>query len=102
MLVYILKEGVTTVGRRQEGSDLDIHLNGALVAENHCTITNTDGTVHLNVMKDASTYLNGNLVSEALELHHGDRLVIGGNHFFRFNHPVQVNISGETSVSLYD
>ena len=34
-LLYILKDGLTRVGRMAEGSKLDIQLRGPLIEENH-------------------------------------------------------------------
>ncbi|XP_028407643.1 kinesin-like protein KIF14 [Dendronephthya gigantea] len=92
MLLYMLKEGETTVGRRQSEhySDHDIQLNGVLVAENHCLIRNEGEKVYITPIDDAPTYVNGLQLSEETLLHHGDRLVIGGDHYFRFNHPIEV------------
>ncbi|RMX47546.1 hypothetical protein pdam_00019081 [Pocillopora damicornis] len=39
---------------------------------------------------DAPTYVNGQLIVEETVLHHADRVVIGGDHFFRLNHPKEV------------
>ncbi|CAB4013754.1 kinesin KIF14 [Paramuricea clavata] len=92
MLLYMLKEGETTVGRRQSElcSDHDVQLNGVLVAENHCLIRNEGEKVYITPIDDAPTYVNGQQLSEETVLHHGDRLVIGGDHYFRFNHPMEV------------
>ena len=93
MLIYVLKEGESTVGRKGVNSEYDIKLTGALVTEKHCTFENICNIVTLIPILDAPTYVNGNLITESLELHHGDRVVIGGDHFFRLNHPVEVLLS---------
>lgn len=36
---------------------------------------------------DFETYLNGELINSKKEMFHGDRLVIGGFHFFRVSNP---------------
>ncbi|XP_039739445.1 kinesin-like protein KIF14 isoform X2 [Pteropus medius] len=90
MLLYVIKEGTSTVGKCHPGSSHDIQLSGVLVAEDHCTIRNFDGTVSVVPVGDAKTYVNGRHISEPTVLHHGDRLVLGGEHYFRFNHPVEV------------
>ncbi|EDO29392.1 predicted protein, partial [Nematostella vectensis] len=87
MLLYILKPGSTTVGH---DSQEDIQLLGALVAESHCVIKNEGEIVNISPKGDAATYVNGILISELTVLHHGDRIVIGGDHFFRLNHPIEV------------
>ena len=57
------------------------------------TIENKDGEVTLypSANEEAQTFVNGTLLSSSpTVLHHGNRLVIAGEHFFRFNHPQQV------------
>ncbi|XP_033937920.1 kinesin-like protein KIF14 [Pseudochaenichthys georgianus] len=90
MLLYMIKEGQTTVGKLQTKSEHDIQLNGALIADQHCIITNLQGTVSITPMENAKTFVNGNIMSEATVLHHGDRVILGGDHYFRFNHPAEV------------
>ncbi|KAF3835228.1 hypothetical protein F7725_027786, partial [Dissostichus mawsoni] len=90
MLLYMIKEGQTTVGKLQTKSEHDIQLNGALIADQHCIITNLQGSVSITPMENAKTFVNGNIMSEATVLHHGDRVILGGDHYFRFNHPAEV------------
>uniref|UniRef100_A0A8C4GF78 Kinesin-like protein KIF14 n=1 Tax=Dicentrarchus labrax TaxID=13489 RepID=A0A8C4GF78_DICLA len=90
MLLYMIKEGQTTVGKLKSESSHDIQLTGALIADQHCVITNIQGTVSVTPMENAKTFVNGNLISESTVLHHGDRVILGGDHYFRFNHPAEV------------
>ncbi|XP_037626927.1 kinesin-like protein KIF14 [Sebastes umbrosus] len=90
MLLYMIKEGRTTVGKLKSESRHDIQLTGALIADQHCVITNVQDTVSITPMDDAKTFVNGNLISESTVLHHGDRVILGGDHYFRFNHPAEV------------
>ncbi|XP_034560171.1 kinesin-like protein KIF14 isoform X2 [Notolabrus celidotus] len=90
MLLYMIKEGRTTVGKLKSESRHDIQLTGALIADQHCIIKSIQGTVSITPMENAKTFVNGNLVSESTVLHHGDRVILGGDHYFRFNHPAQV------------
>ncbi|XP_040119169.1 kinesin-like protein KIF14 [Oryx dammah] len=90
ILLYMIKEGTTTVGKCGPGSSHDIQLSGVLIANNHCTITNSDGTVSIIPAGEAKTYVNGKLILEPTVLHHGDRVILGGDHYFRFNHPMEV------------
>ncbi|XP_076880358.1 kinesin-like protein KIF14 isoform X2 [Brachyhypopomus gauderio] len=99
MLLYMIKEGQTKVGKLKSESAYDIQLSGALIADEHCVISNTSGTVSIMPMDNAKTFVNGNLVSEATVLHHGDRVILGGDHYFRFNHPAEVQ--GGTRVSCW-
>ncbi|XP_040897242.1 kinesin-like protein KIF14 isoform X2 [Toxotes jaculatrix] len=90
MLLYMIKEGQTTVGKLKSDSSLDIQLTGALIADLHCVITSIHGTVSITPMESAKTFVNGNLISDSTVLHHGDRVILGGDHYFRFNHPTEV------------
>ncbi|XP_070688470.1 kinesin-like protein KIF14 [Pempheris klunzingeri] len=90
MLLYMIKEGRTTVGKLTSESSHDIQLTGALIADQHCVITNIRDTVSIIPMENGKTFVNGNLISESTVLHHGDRVILGGDHYFRFNHPAEV------------
>ncbi|XP_007939289.1 kinesin-like protein KIF14 [Orycteropus afer afer] len=90
MLLYMIKEGKTTVGKYKPHSSHDIQLSGVLIADDHCTIKNVDGTVSIIPVGEAKTYVNGKHILEPTVLHHGDRVILGGDHYFRFNHPVEV------------
>ncbi|KAM7050042.1 kinesin-like protein KIF14 isoform 2-T2 [Molossus nigricans] len=69
-LLYVLKEGATTVGRCGPSCSPDIRLSGVLVADHHCTIRNVDGTVSIIPVGEAKTYVNGRHVLEPTVLHH--------------------------------
>ncbi|KAL1023324.1 hypothetical protein UPYG_G00039250 [Umbra pygmaea] len=89
-LLYLIKEGQTKVGHNKPESDHDIQLSGALIADRHCVISNVNGEVSITPMENAKTFVNGNLITEMTVLHHGDRVILGGDHYFRFNHPTEV------------
>ncbi|XP_018425011.1 PREDICTED: kinesin-like protein KIF14 [Nanorana parkeri] len=100
MLLYMIKEGKTTVGKYCKDSSHDIQLSGALIAEDHCVITNINNIVRIIPTGEAKTYVNGNEISSSTILHHGDRVILGGDHYFRFNHPVEVQqLKGPSRVS---
>nr|XP_002127045.1 kinesin-like protein KIF14 [Ciona intestinalis] len=88
LLLYMIKRGTTSVG--QKGGECDIQLSGALIADHHCKITNTNEKVSIQPIADARTYVNGELITNPVTLHHGDRVVIGGEHFFRLNNPIEI------------
>ncbi|KFV39119.1 Kinesin-like KIF14, partial [Tyto alba] len=90
VLLYMIKEGETTVGRYTPNSKHDIQLSGVLIADDHCIIKNTVGQVSIIPLREAKTYVNGNCILDPTVLHHGDRVILGGDHYFRFNHPVEV------------
>ncbi|XP_053461936.1 kinesin-like protein KIF14 [Nycticebus coucang] len=90
MLLYMIKEGTTTVGKYKPTSSHDIQLSGVLIADDHCSLKNFGGTVSITPVGEAKTYVNGKCIMEPTILHHGDRVILGGDHYFRFNHPVEV------------
>ncbi|NXC09304.1 KIF14 protein, partial [Orthonyx spaldingii] len=90
VLLYMIKEGETTVGRCTPNSKHDIQLSGVLIADDHCVIKNTHGKVRIIPLREAKTYVNGKLILDPTVLHHGDRVILGGDHYFRFNHPAEV------------
>ncbi|XP_023809429.1 kinesin-like protein KIF13B isoform X2 [Oryzias latipes] len=82
LLVYYLKEH-TKVG---SADSQDIQLCGMGIQAEHCVIDITaEGTVFLTPHRNARTCVNGSPASSALQLHHGDRIFWGNNHFFRIN-----------------
>ncbi|NXT61314.1 KIF14 protein, partial [Chaetops frenatus] len=90
VLLYMIKEGETTVGRCTPNSKHDIQLSGVLIADDHCVIKNTIGKVSIIPLREAKTYVNGKCILDPTVLHHGDRVILGGDHYFRFNHPAEV------------
>nr|DBA29749.1 TPA: hypothetical protein GDO54_005809 [Pyxicephalus adspersus] len=97
-LLYHLKEGVTRVGR----VDVDIKLSGQFIKEQHCLFhcnTNSNGEVivTLESCEGADTYVNGKQVTQNVILKSGNRIVMGKNHVFRFNHPEQARLERERS-----
>ncbi|XP_032073289.1 kinesin-like protein KIF14 [Thamnophis elegans] len=90
MLLYMIKEGETTVGKCKPNSRHDIQLSGILIADDHCVIRHKGGVVCILPVGEAKTYVNGECISGATLLRHGDRIILGGDHYFRFNHPAEV------------
>ncbi|XP_077021760.1 kinesin-like protein KIF1C isoform X2 [Tamandua tetradactyla] len=98
-LLYHIKDGITRVGQ----VDVDIKLTGQFIREQHClfrSIPQPDGevVVTLEPCEGAETYVNGKLVMEPLVLKSGNRIVMGKNHVFRFNHPEQARLERERGV----
>ncbi|EDW75459.2 uncharacterized protein Dwil_GK23870 [Drosophila willistoni] len=92
-LFYLLPPGIVRIGRGRLPSATapqpDIVLDGPLVALQHCSIEHERGG-KLYVIpgsEDFETYVNGELLEDRRELFHGDRLVIGGSHYFRISNP---------------
>nr|XP_033779917.1 kinesin-like protein KIF1C isoform X2 [Geotrypetes seraphini] len=97
-LLYHIKDGITRVGR----IDVDIKLSGQFIKEQHClfrSCTNQNGEVivTLEPFEGAETYINGKEVTESFVLKSGNRIVMGKNHVFRFNHPEQARLERERS-----
>ncbi|XP_067411147.1 kinesin-like protein KIF1C [Emydura macquarii macquarii] len=98
-LLYHIKEGVTRVGQ----VDVEIKLTGQFIREQHCVFrscTNPAGEaiVTLEPYEGAETYVNGKQVTEPLVLRSGNRIVMGKNHVFRFNHPEQARLERERNL----
>ncbi|XP_054844262.1 kinesin-like protein KIF13B isoform X2 [Eublepharis macularius] len=84
LLVYYLKEH-TLIG---SDNSQDIQLCGMGILPEHCIIDITsDGQVMLTPQKNTRTFVNGTAVPGPTQLHHGDRILWGNNHFFRLNLP---------------
>ncbi|XP_062379335.1 kinesin-like protein KIF13B isoform X3 [Sardina pilchardus] len=84
LLVYYLKEH-TKVG---SADSQDIQLCGMGIQAEHCVINITsDGSVLLSPYRNSRTCVNGSPVTSQQQLHHGDRILWGNNHFFRINLP---------------
>uniref|UniRef100_A0A3B4U072 Kinesin family member 13B n=1 Tax=Seriola dumerili TaxID=41447 RepID=A0A3B4U072_SERDU len=84
LLVYYLKEH-TKVG---SADSQDIQLCGMGIQAEHCVIDiSAETAVILTPYRNARTCVNGSPVTSALQLHHGDRIFWGNNHFFRINLP---------------
>ncbi|XP_032677493.1 kinesin-like protein KIF14 isoform X2 [Odontomachus brunneus] len=102
-LLYVLPPGLVNVGRNSGPETprrkLDIMLDGPLVRELHCSIENNDGKLVLTPEMDGDTYVNGQIVTGKVILKHGDRLVIGGNHYFKvlnpYDEPCNVQLSAQ-------
>ncbi|NXS53711.1 KI13B protein, partial [Brachypteracias leptosomus] len=84
LLVYYLKEH-TLIG---SDNSQDIQLCGMGILPEHCIIDITpEGQVMLTPQKNTRTFVNGSAVTCPIQLHHGDRILWGNNHFFRLNLP---------------
>jgi kinesin family protein 1 len=85
-LVYNLRNGeTTTVGNSQ--SDASIKLEGAKIFYRHCVFENCNKVTLTPCSPKASVIVNGRQIQEETILHSGYRIIIGGTHVFRFNHP---------------
>uniref|UniRef100_A0A3Q2QDG9 Kinesin-like protein n=1 Tax=Fundulus heteroclitus TaxID=8078 RepID=A0A3Q2QDG9_FUNHE len=89
LLVYYLKDH-TRVG---SANSQDIQLCGMAIQAEHCVIDIAENSgVMLTphpLLSVCRTCVNGTAVSSPVQLHHGDRILWGNNHFFRINLPRQ-------------
>ncbi|XP_034190005.2 kinesin family member nebbish isoform X1 [Osmia lignaria lignaria] len=90
-LLYLIPPGLVRIGKnlgnQSSSKNLDIMLDGPLVRPLHCTIENNNGKLTLSSEMEGDTYVNGQVVTGKVALKHGDRLVIGGNHYFKVLNP---------------
>ncbi|XP_036066510.1 kinesin-like protein KIF13B isoform X3 [Oryzias melastigma] len=92
LLVYYLKEH-TRVG---SADSQDIQLCGMAIHAEHCVIDVTESSgVMLTPHRNARTWLNGVAVTSPVQLHHGDRILWGNNHFFRISLPRHMAQTGK-------
>ncbi|XP_069097282.1 kinesin-like protein KIF1B isoform X1 [Pleurodeles waltl] len=103
-LLYYIKDGITRVGQADAERRQDIVLSGAHIKEEHCifrserTITG-EVVVMLEPGERSETYVNGKRVVHSVQLRSGNRIIMGKNHVFRFNHPEQARAEREKTPS---
>ncbi|XP_066527417.1 kinesin-like protein KIF1B isoform X7 [Hoplias malabaricus] len=103
-LLYYIKDGITRVGQADAERRQDIVLSGAHIKEEHCIFrsernANGDVIVMLVPCEGSETYVNGKRVDAAVQLRSGNRIIMGKNHVFRFNHPEQARAEREKTPS---
>ncbi|XP_040843824.1 kinesin-like protein KIF1B isoform X3 [Ochotona curzoniae] len=103
-LLYYIKDGITRVGQADAERRQDIVLSGAHIKEEHCIFRserNNSGEVivTLEPCERSETYVNGKRVAQPVQLRSGNRIIMGKNHVFRFNHPEQARAEREKTPS---
>ncbi|XP_052034128.1 kinesin-like protein KIF1B isoform X1 [Apodemus sylvaticus] len=103
-LLYYIKDGITRVGQADAERRQDIVLSGAHIKEEHCIFRserNNTGevVVMLEPCERSETYVNGKRVADPVQLRSGNRIIMGKNHVFRFNHPEQARAEREKTPS---
>ncbi|XP_072333983.1 kinesin-like protein KIF1B isoform X8 [Scyliorhinus torazame] len=103
-LLYYIKDGITRVGQADAQRRQDIVLSGAHIREEHCSFKsdqNQNGEVVVTLVPcdGAETYVNGKRVANPVKLRSGNRIIMGKNHVFRFNHPEQARAEREKTPS---
>ncbi|KAJ7384731.1 Kinesin-like protein kif16b [Desmophyllum pertusum] len=86
IVVYHLKEGLTTVGLAQNPKKQDIVISGPDTEQDHCIFEHNKGHVILNPLQSACA-VNGNTIDKPTRLFQGDVILLGTTTVFRFNHP---------------
>ncbi|XP_034064962.1 kinesin-like protein KIF1B isoform X13 [Gymnodraco acuticeps] len=99
-LLYYIKDGITRVGQADAERRQDIVLSGAHIREEHCVFRserNLNGNVVVMLVpcEGSETYVNGKRVEDSIQLRSGNRIIMGKNHVFRFNHPEQARAERE-------
>uniref|UniRef100_A0A670J526 plus-end-directed kinesin ATPase n=1 Tax=Podarcis muralis TaxID=64176 RepID=A0A670J526_PODMU len=101
-LLYYIKDGITRVGQADAERRQDIVLSGAHIKEEHCIFRserNHNVIVTLEPGERSETYVNGKRVVHPVQLRSGNRIIMGKNHVFRFNHPEQARAEREKTPS---
>ncbi|XP_019602247.1 kinesin-like protein KIF1B isoform X17 [Rhinolophus sinicus] len=103
-LLYYIKDGITRVGQADAERRQDIVLSGAHIKEEHCVFRSErnnsgDVIVMLEPCERSETYVNGKRVAQPVQLRSGNRIIMGKNHVFRFNHPEQARAEREKTPS---
>ncbi|KAM4651091.1 kinesin-like protein KIF1B isoform 9-T9 [Discoglossus pictus] len=102
-LLYYIKDGITRVGQADAERRQDIVLSGAHIKEEHCIFRserkNGEVIVTLEPCERSETYVNGKRVVLPVQLRSGNRIIMGKNHVFRFNHPEQARAEREKTPS---
>ncbi|XP_036084412.1 kinesin-like protein KIF1B isoform X8 [Rousettus aegyptiacus] len=103
-LLYYIKDGLTRVGQADAERRQDIVLSGAHIKEEHCVFRSErsdrgDVIVTLEPCERSETYVNGKRVAQPVQLRSGNRIIMGKNHVFRFNHPEQARAEREKTPS---
>ncbi|PYH67237.1 kinesin-3 motor protein uncA [Aspergillus vadensis CBS 113365] len=86
-LVYNIKPGTTIVGNMDQGSHVEIRLNGSKILDDHCRFENVDNVVTIIPTEGAAVMVNGLRIDKPKRLKSGFRIILGDFHIFRFNHP---------------
>jgi len=86
-LIHFLKEGKIVVG--SDEATCQIVLNGMGIDKVHCSLENLGGTVHIEPLGKAVTFVNGKRLEAKRPLEHAARVIIGQNAIFRFADPIE-------------
>ncbi|XP_064623778.1 kinesin-like protein KIF16B isoform X2 [Lineus longissimus] len=103
IMLYHLKEGVTTVGASNADVPRDIVLSGLEVEDEHCFFVHEDGKVILHPIEQALCMVNGMYTLEPVRLYQGAVILLGKTNMFRFNHPAEAKqLRRDREMGRYD
>jgi pSer/pThr/pTyr-binding forkhead associated (FHA) protein len=88
-LVYVFKKGSTKIGRNNADEKQDVILSGLNILAEHAVVTVSDDQkqVSIEAVNKSKTFVNGDLVATQVELHSGDKIILGNNFVFRYINP---------------
>ena len=90
-LIYFFPPGETRIGRKDAEKTPDIVLSGLNIEREHALVVHDEASrrVTIEAIGVAQVFVNGNPVDAGspVELHQSNRVIMGNNHIFRFNHP---------------
>ncbi|XP_050405593.1 kinesin-like protein KIF16B [Patella vulgata] len=99
VMLYHLKEGITTLGISDEQETPDITLGGPDILTDHCMIEYDSGVVTLHPSQQALCQVNGTNITEPTRLQQGAVILLGHTNMFRFNNPAEAAKLRELSKS---
>ena len=87
-VVYMFKKGTTRIGKQGAATKQDITFSGLGILSEHATVE-FDGSLSVNMrpFTGSKTFVNGDLVTAPVDLHTGDRVILGNNFVFRVINP---------------
>lgn len=90
---YGFKEGDNTIGKKQGDYEPDITIAGVGIAKEQCKIMYNPNSRTATLLpnnednKKFKVTVNGELVTQPLNLEHGDRVLVGLHHYYLFVDP---------------
>jgi pSer/pThr/pTyr-binding forkhead associated (FHA) protein len=95
-LVFYLKEGKTTIGRKSPDYTPDIPLGGVRMQPQHCYIECVgDVTKIIPCSAQAGTFVNGTRITEATVLEHNSRIIFASNHTYMYKKTSEQPLSSD-------
>ena len=80
--------GLTRIGRVDSPVPQNHQFIGIGIGKQHCLVENKDNMLFIEPL-EGSTYINGELLKEKMEIHHNFRIILGTHHVFRVHNPFE-------------